>query len=51
MKKKGLIAGVLCALTLLAAGCGGAKDEKKSANGGEWKPKGAISIVIPAGAG
>lgn len=51
MKKKGLIAGVLCALTLLAAGCGGAKDEKKSANSGEWKPKGAISIVIPAGAG
>ena len=36
-----MIAGVLCALTLLAAGCGGAKDEKKSANGGEWKPKGA----------
>lgn len=53
MITKKLIAGVLCALTMAVAGCGGSGDKKdgKQAAEGEWKPKGAISIIVPAGAG
>jgi tripartite-type tricarboxylate transporter receptor subunit TctC len=52
MKKRNLIISVLCALSIAVAGCGGgAKTEKKSASNGEWKPKGAISLIVPAGAG
>lgn len=55
MKKKSLLFSVLCALSLAVTGCGGNDAAKPAAKGGdakgEWKPKGAISIVIPAGAG
>lgn len=53
MITKKLIAGVLCALTMAVAGCGDSGDKKdgKQAAEGEWKPKGAISIIVPAGAG
>ena len=53
MLTKKLIAGVLCALTMAVAGCGGGSGDKKDSKQaeGEWKPKGAISIIVPAGAG
>ncbi len=56
MNKKKLIAGVLCALAVAAAGCGVGSDKKDdgkkpAAAKGDWKPQSAISLVIPAGAG
>lgn len=56
MNKKKIIAGILCALSLAIVGCGGGaekKEESKKATSAtnEWKPKGAISLIVPAGAG
>ncbi len=59
MKKRKLVLSVLCALALAVAGCGGddaakggaAKADGGKAATGDWKPSGAISIVVPAGAG
>lgn len=54
MKKKSLILSVLCALSIAVAGCGGNETKPAAKKGdakGEWKPAGAISIIVPAGAG
>ena len=59
MKKRKLVLSVLCALAIAVAGCGGddaakggaAKADGGKAATGDWKPSGAISIVVPAGAG